>query len=119
MTAAELSELESHGPWTTDDLDELPESQRHHDADQPDAVADPGRRGHRGRGSGVASQRKFAPHEVLLAVDPVLVVKTHRLDQATQQYEPTGEFANKVTTGEPWPIDFSVSRLVPRHYRPA
>ncbi|HEY3716354.1 MAG TPA: Uma2 family endonuclease [Jatrophihabitantaceae bacterium] len=31
MTAAELSALESHGVWTTDDLDELPESQRHHE----------------------------------------------------------------------------------------
>jgi len=31
MTAAELSALENHGPWTTDDLDELPESTRHHE----------------------------------------------------------------------------------------
>jgi Uma2 family endonuclease len=31
VTAAELSALESHGVWTTDDLDELPESQRHHE----------------------------------------------------------------------------------------
>jgi Uma2 family endonuclease len=194
MTAAELSELESHGPWTTDDLDELPESQRHHelidgmlivppaptyvhqtvilrlgtvleDSCPPEYAVTQGveMRISRTRSlipdvvaieaEAAASRRsgKFAPHEVLLAVEvvsptlvtmdritkralyaqagipfywlvetsPLLVVKTHRLDQATQQYEPTGEFANKVTTGEPWPIDFSVSRLVPRHYRPA
>ena len=29
MTAAELSALEEHGEWTTDDLDALPESTRH------------------------------------------------------------------------------------------
>jgi Uma2 family endonuclease len=31
MTAAELSDLESHGVWTTDDLDNMPESTRHHE----------------------------------------------------------------------------------------
>jgi len=193
MTAAELSALEGHGVWTTDDLDELPESTRHHELIDGVLIVPPAptylhqtvilRLGTVLDGScppeyavtqgvevristtrslipdvavieaeAAATRRsgKFAPHEVLLAVEvvspssvtmdritkralyaqagvpfywlvetsPELVVKTHRLDQATELYQPTGEFSDKVIIDEPWPIDFPVSRIVPRHYRP-
>ena len=29
--SVDLSWLERHGPWTTDEVDELPESTRHHE----------------------------------------------------------------------------------------
>jgi Uma2 family endonuclease len=192
MTAAELSGLEAHvGAWTTDDLDELPESNRRYELIDGALIVPPsptnvhqtiaGRlmaafevgcppeydvtqgvevRVSRTRSfipdvlvttaeAAARQPAKFAPHEVILAVEvvspssvtmdqitksalyaqagipyywlvdtePRIAIRTFRLDAAHGLYQPTGEFGERLTTTEPWKLDFPISRLVPRHYR--
>ncbi len=50
-----------------------------------------------------------------IEIDGGLVVHTHKLDPIDEIYAETGRWTKFVDTGEPWPINLSISRLTPRH----
>jgi Uma2 family endonuclease len=191
--STDLSSLEGHsGEWTTDDLDQLPESHTRYElVDGALFVQAPSSNVHQtvvvrlvealshscpgeyaithavelrvtrtrsfipdvlviSTDSALPTTSKFAPRDVVLIVEVVeesstimdraarpllyaqagvpfywrvetrrgISVVTHRLDPGAELYELTGEFSDRVITDQPWPIDFPVSRLVPKHYRP-
>ncbi|MEO3744954.1 Uma2 family endonuclease [Plantactinospora sp. B5E13] len=45
-----------------------------------------------------------------------LVVHTHKIDPVNEIYVETGRWTKYVDTGEPWPINLPISRLIPRHF---
>lgn len=47
-----------------------------------------------------------------------LAVHTYQLDHDAGVYMGTGSYEETVKVVEPWPIEFDVRKLVPRHYRP-
>ncbi|BCB86687.1 Uma2 family endonuclease [Phytohabitans suffuscus] len=57
------------------------------------------------------------PYYWRIETEKGVVVHTHKIDVTDEIYQPTGQFADVVKIDEPWPINLSVSRLTPRHYR--
>ncbi|PSL04640.1 putative restriction endonuclease [Haloactinopolyspora alba] len=132
------------GGWTTDDLDELPESHRRYELIDGTLVVSPSPTNvHQTLAArlGVALEDNCPPeYDVTQAVEirvskrrsfvPDLLVTT--ADAAAGQpakFAPDdvhlvvevvspGEFDESVTTDEPWPVDVAISRITPRHFRP-
>ncbi|HLI37971.1 MAG TPA: Uma2 family endonuclease [Streptosporangiaceae bacterium] len=48
-----------------------------------------------------------------------IAVHAYRLDARQGIYRPAGHFTERLKLSEPWDIDIPLSRITPRHYRPA
>lgn len=47
--------------------------------------------------------------------DGNVVVYTYRIDAVHEVYQETGRWTKFVDTGEPWPVNLSISRITPRY----
>ena len=50
-----------------------------------------------------------------IEIEDGLTVYTYKIDPVHEVYAETGRWTKFVDTGEPWPINLPISRLIPRH----
>jgi Uma2 family endonuclease len=56
------------------------------------------------------------PHYWLIETDGGITVQTHRLDPATNVFEPSGAFTDVIRADEPWHIEIPIAGLRPRNF---